>query len=65
MKSAFEDLELRYELGRIGLKVDELLDSAEIERRYFSGRDDGYHAFEHVHFVRAGTVSGSSQPDTE
>ncbi len=65
MKSAFEDLELRYELGRIGLKVDELLDSAEIERRYFSGRDDGYHAFEHVHFVRAGTVSESSEPDTE
>jgi hypothetical protein len=33
--------------------LEENLSPVEIEARYFQGRYDQYHAFEHVHFARA------------
>lgn len=58
MKTAFDRAELGEELNRIGLRLREDLMPADIEQRYFAARTDGYHAFEHVHFVRA-EVAGS------
>ena len=55
MQTGFDPANLREELAQIGLKVVETLTPGEIEARYFQGRNDRYHAFEHVHFVRAET----------
>ena len=58
MKAGFDPLALAADLGRLGLRLEENLDPAAIEARYFlgpegRGRSDRYHAFEHVHFARA------------
>lgn len=52
MKTFFDPHTLAGELRPLGLEVAETLSPAEIEARYFQGRSDGYHAFEHVHFAR-------------
>jgi methyltransferase (TIGR00027 family) len=38
-------------LAGAGFRMHERLSPADIERRYFAGRADGYHAFEHVHLL--------------
>ena len=40
-------------LARLGLCLRENLSPADIEERFFRGRTDGYHAYEHMHFARA------------
>ncbi|MBN1267901.1 MAG: class I SAM-dependent methyltransferase [Anaerolineales bacterium] len=52
MKSGFDPVEIGKELASLNLHMKENLDPSEIEDRYFKGRSDGYHAFEHVHFFR-------------
>jgi methyltransferase (TIGR00027 family) len=44
---------LATELAPLGLRLQEDLGPADIEARYFQGRQDGYHACEHAHFARA------------
>ncbi len=53
MKSGFDPRQLAGELAPVGLTLPETLSPSEIEARYFQGRMDAYHAFEHVHFARA------------
>lgn len=53
MKAAFEPSALAAELAGVGLRLEENLDPAAIEARYFQGRTDGYHAVEHFHYARA------------
>lgn len=53
MQAGFSPRELPRELQMLGLRLEEDLGPAEIERRYFRDRKDGYHAFEHVHFAMA------------
>jgi O-methyltransferase involved in polyketide biosynthesis len=53
MKAGFDPLALAADLDRLGLRLEETLDPAAIEARYFQGRSDRYHAVEHVHFARA------------
>lgn len=53
MKANFDPATLGKELKKIGLRLEENLSPPEIEERYFKGRTDGYHAFEHVHFAWA------------
>lgn len=53
MKTHFDPATLGTELGAIDLRLEENLSPTEIEERYFKERTDGYHAFEHVHFVWA------------
>jgi methyltransferase (TIGR00027 family) len=53
MQAGFMPRELPRELEMLGLDLKEDLGPAEIEQRYFWGRRDGYHAFEHVHFATA------------
>jgi methyltransferase (TIGR00027 family) len=56
MKAGFEPQELAEDLEHLGLRVVEDLGPVEIESRYFQGRTDDYHAFQHVHFARAVVV---------
>ncbi len=56
MQAGFDPLELAAELDRAGSRLEEDLDPAAIEARYFQHRTDEYHAFEHVHFARAVVV---------
>ncbi len=53
MQAGFTPRELPRELQMLGLTLQEDLGPADIEQRYFWGRKDGYHAFEHVHFAAA------------
>ena len=53
MKANFDSSTLATDLEKIGLRLKENLSPADIEERYFKGRTDGYHAFEHVHFAWA------------
>jgi methyltransferase (TIGR00027 family) len=53
MQTGFDPIELAAELDRAGFRLEEDLDPAAIEARYFQHRSDEYHAFEHVHFARA------------
>ena len=52
MKAGFDPLTLGADLDRLGLRLEENLDPAAIEARYYQGRSDRYHAVEHVHFAR-------------
>jgi O-methyltransferase involved in polyketide biosynthesis len=52
MKAGFDPQTLAGELLPLRLKLCENLDPAEIEARYFQGRTDRLHAFEHVHIAR-------------
>jgi methyltransferase (TIGR00027 family) len=53
MKAGFDPAALAHDLHHLGLRLVADLGPAEIEARYFQGRADAYHAFEHVHFARA------------
>jgi methyltransferase (TIGR00027 family) len=53
MQAGFDPLELGNELKNLGFSLAENLTPADIETRFFQGRADAYHAFEHVHFARA------------
>ncbi|MZP28567.1 SAM-dependent methyltransferase [Heliobacterium undosum] len=53
MKTGFDPRSLAEDLAKTGLLVKENLCPADIEERYFRGRIDGCHAFEHVHFAWA------------
>jgi len=53
MKTGFDPQTLADDLNRVGLSLQENLSPSDIEGRYFQGRTDRYHAFEHVHFARA------------
>ncbi|MBN1667977.1 MAG: class I SAM-dependent methyltransferase [Anaerolineales bacterium] len=53
MRTWLDPAVLAVELARAGFHLKESLSPAEIEGRYFAGRTDGYHAFEHVHFAWA------------
>jgi methyltransferase (TIGR00027 family) len=54
MKAGFAPQKLSVELESTGWQLEENLSPEQIEARYFAGRSDGYHAFEHVHFAKAG-----------
>lgn len=53
MKTGFDPSTLAADITPLGLRIQESLSPADIEKRYFQGRTDGYYACEHVHFVRA------------
>ncbi len=53
MKTGLDPAALAGALAEVGFMLAENLSPADIEARYFAGRSDGYHAFEHVHFARA------------
>lgn len=53
MQAGFVPRDLSRELQMLGFRLEEDLGPSEIEQRYFWGRRDGYHAFEHVHFATA------------
>jgi methyltransferase (TIGR00027 family) len=52
MKAGFDPARLAAEMEQTGLRLEENLDPAEIQARYFSGRTDGYQAADHTHFAR-------------
>ena len=53
MITGFEPSTLSEELAPLGLRLLENLSPFDIEERFFRGRTDGYHAYEHMHFARA------------
>ncbi len=53
MQTGFDPSTLAADLRLAGFRLEEDLDPIQIEARYFQGRTDEYHAFEHVHFARA------------
>lgn len=53
LKAGFDPVTLATDLANIGLLLQESLSPSDIEERYFQGRTDGYHAFEHIHFAHA------------
>jgi hypothetical protein len=53
MKAGFDPLSLAADLALLGFDLRENLSPTAIEARYFRGRTDRLHAFEHVHFARA------------
>lgn len=59
LKGSFDPAALGADLAGTGLVLHENLRPSDIEERYYQGRTDGYHAFEHVHFAHA-RVSGLS-----
>jgi methyltransferase (TIGR00027 family) len=56
MKTGFDPATLPSDLAAVGLSLTEDLSQEDIQARYFAGRTDGYHAFEHTHFVTAKVV---------
>jgi methyltransferase (TIGR00027 family) len=53
LKGGFNPAALAADLAGTGLLLHENLSPSDIEERYFQGRTDGYHAFEHIHFAHA------------
>lgn len=53
MKSGFDPLVLTKDLRALGLSLVENLSPPDIQRRYFNSLNNGYYAFEHVHFAQA------------
>jgi methyltransferase (TIGR00027 family) len=53
MQTGFDPSTLAADLQHAGFRLEEDLAPIQIEARYFQGRTDAYHAFEHVHFARA------------
>jgi methyltransferase (TIGR00027 family) len=53
MITGFEPSALAEELAPLGLRLLGNLSPADIEKRFFRDRTDGYHAYEHMHFARA------------
>jgi methyltransferase (TIGR00027 family) len=61
MLSGFEPQALAMELRTRGLEVVEDFGPEAIEARYFHDRNDGLHAFEHVHVARAVRMSKTTR----
>lgn len=59
MITGFDPDTLGAELKNLGWRLEENIGPAEIEKRYFQDRADGYHALEHAHFTRAAVDTGS------
>jgi len=53
MVTGFAPAALAADLARLGLRLQENLNPAAIQDRFFQGRTDGYHACEHAHFAWA------------
>lgn len=53
MKTGFDSGELKDLLGSMNLHIQEDMGPSDIEERYFRGRTDGGHAFEHIRYARA------------
>jgi methyltransferase (TIGR00027 family) len=53
MKTGLDPSRLAADLVPLGLRLRENLNPADIERRYFEVRTDGYHAYDHAHVARA------------
>jgi methyltransferase (TIGR00027 family) len=53
MESGFGIDELAAVLAEAGFRIREHLAPRDIEARLFQGRDDGYHAFDHIHLIQA------------
>lgn len=53
MKSGLDPAALAADLVPLGLRLREDLGPAEMEERYFRGRADGYHAYDHAHVALA------------
>lgn len=53
MITGFGPSTLTADLAPLGLCLRENLSPADIEKRFFPGRTDGYHAYEHMHFAEA------------
>jgi len=53
MITGFNPKTLAKELKEVGLQLEENLNPKAIEKRFFQGRRDGYHAYEHFYFARA------------
>ena len=53
MITGFDPGTLAADLARLGLRLEENLNPAAIQDRFFQGRPDGYHACEHAHFAWA------------
>jgi hypothetical protein len=53
MLTGFDPANLGTDLAPLGLRLHEELGPADIQRRFFEGRQDGYHAGEHAHFAWA------------
>ena len=51
MITGFNPSTLGEELASLGFRLHENLSPVNIEERYFQGRTDGYHAYEHGHFA--------------
>ncbi len=49
--TGFEPSKLAIDIASLGLCLHENLDPSEIERRYFQGRSDDYHATDHTHYA--------------
>jgi methyltransferase (TIGR00027 family) len=56
MHAGFDPAALAADLAQAGWRIEENLSPADIQARYFSGRADGYRAFEQMHFARAGVA---------
>lgn len=59
LKGSFDPAMLAADLAGAGLLLHENLSPPAIEKRYFQGRTDGYHAAGHMHFTHAFVGSGS------
>lgn len=53
MITGFDPSTLGEELASLGFSLQENLSPEDIEKRYFKGRADGYHAYEYGHFACA------------
>ena len=53
MQTGFDPQTFAADLQRVGLRLEEDLNPAEIDACYFKGRTDEYRAAEHIHFARA------------
>jgi methyltransferase (TIGR00027 family) len=51
--TGFDPSEFAADLASIGLRIQEHLTPHDVEERFFQGRTDSYHAYEHAHFVSA------------
>jgi methyltransferase (TIGR00027 family) len=53
MKTGFDPSALAGDLESCGWRLQENLSPSDIQKRYFAGRTDGYHASPHIHFAQA------------
>lgn len=53
MAPGYQEEDVMHMLRRCGFRCKQHFTPEEIEKRYFSGRSDGLHAFENIHFISA------------